>query len=69
VLQTFLDARAATLSVAVEHLSKADRAPALALGYETNLLIFAAVTAVAAAIWLGADADRPLAASAAQIKR
>jgi ACS family glucarate transporter-like MFS transporter len=68
VLQTFLDARAATLSVAVEHLSKADRAPALALGYETNLLIFAAVTAVAAAIWLGADADRPLAASAAQIK-
>jgi len=32
----------------------------LVLGYETNLLIFAAVTAAAAIVWLGADASRPL---------
>jgi hypothetical protein len=46
-------------------LSKADQVPALVLGYETNLLIFAAVTAVAAVVWLGADADRPLRADEA----
>jgi hypothetical protein len=29
-------------------------------GYETNLLIFAVVTAVSAVVWLGADAERPV---------
>src|SRR5262245_675674 len=60
VLQSYLNARAGELGLAVEGLSKEDKAPALVLGYETNLLIFAAVTAAAAIVWLGADASRPL---------
>jgi hypothetical protein len=60
VLQFYLDARAAELGVAAKELSKPDQAPALVLGYETNLLIFAAFTAAAAVVWLGADASRPL---------
>jgi MFS transporter, ACS family, glucarate transporter len=65
VLQYYLDAHAASLGVPAGQLSKADQVPALVLGYETNLLIFAAVTAVAAVVWLGADADRPLRADEA----
>jgi hypothetical protein len=38
----------------------AEHAPALVRGYEANLLIYAAVTAVAAIAWLGADAERPV---------
>ena len=37
-----------------------DKAMALVGGYEANLLIFAAATAVAAVVWLGADAERPV---------
>jgi MFS family permease len=60
ILQYYLNARAVELGLPSEQLSKADQAPALVLGYETNLLVFAAVTAVAAVVWLGADAERPL---------
>jgi MFS family permease len=38
----------------------AEKAAALVAGYQSNLLLFAAITAVAAVVWLGADAERPL---------
>lgn len=60
VLQYYLDAQAASLGVTVEGLPRPEKAMALVNGYETNLLIFAAVTAVAAVVWLGADAERPV---------
>jgi hypothetical protein len=63
-LQWYLDARASEIGIAVERLKEpewaTDRAAALVAGYETNLLIYAAVTLVAAIAWLGADAERPL---------
>jgi hypothetical protein len=60
VLQYFLDAKAAAVGMPVEGLPGPAKAAALLSGYETNLLIFAAVTAVAAVVWLGADAERPV---------
>jgi MFS transporter, ACS family, glucarate transporter len=60
VLQYYLDRRAAALGVSAGDLPAPEKTAALVLGYETNLLIFAAVTAGAAIVWLGADADRPL---------
>ena len=60
VLQWYLDERADVLGVAVEGLPGPEKAAALVSGYETNLLIFAAVTAAAAVAWLGADAERPV---------
>jgi MFS family permease len=60
VLQLYLDDRAATLGVPPGALAGPDKAAALVSGYETNLLIFAAVTAAAAVAWLGADAERPV---------
>jgi len=60
VLQYFLDGRAASLGVPAGHLPGPEKTAALVSGYETNLLIFAAVTAVSAVVWLGADAERPV---------
>jgi MFS transporter, ACS family, glucarate transporter len=60
VLQHALDERAAVVGVAVDRLTGPDKTAALVIGYETNLLIFAAATAVAAIAWLGADAERPI---------
>jgi predicted MFS family arabinose efflux permease len=60
VLQYYLDGQAVVVGVSVQELTDADKAPALVAGYEANLLIFAAITAVAALVWLGADAERPL---------
>jgi ACS family glucarate transporter-like MFS transporter len=64
VLQWYLDARASELGIAVERLRDrewaSERTAALAAGYEANLLIYAAVTLVAAIAWLGANAERPL---------
>jgi MFS transporter, ACS family, glucarate transporter len=60
VLQYYLDRRAAALGVTAGQLPPADKSAALVAGYEANLLIFAAVTALAAVVWLGADAERPL---------
>ena len=65
VLDWYLNAKASEVGVAVEALKeeawKPERSAALMLGYETNLLMFAVITAVAALFWLGADAERPLA--------
>src|SRR6476659_3102983 len=47
VLQHYLDATAAAVGVSVDALAGPDKSAALVGGYETNLLIFAAVTAVA----------------------
>jgi MFS transporter, ACS family, glucarate transporter len=64
ILQWYLDARASEIGIAAERLKDpewaADRAAALVAGYETNLLIYAAVTVVAAIAWLGANPERPL---------
>lgn len=60
VLAHFLEANAAATGVTVETLSEPFKTAALVSGYETNLLIFAAVTAVSAVVWLGADAERPV---------
>jgi predicted MFS family arabinose efflux permease len=69
VLDWYLASRSAAAGIAVEDLNKPEwhyvRAAALVDGYEANLLIFAAITAVAAIIWLGADAERPLSRSPA----
>ena len=61
VLQWYLDERATAVGVAAADLTGQDKAAALVSGYETNLLIFAAVTAASAVAWLGADAERPVA--------
>ena len=67
VLQYYLDGRASALGIPAESLKERefapDRAAALVAGYETNLLIFAAVTAVAALVWLGSNAERPVRAN------
>jgi hypothetical protein len=59
-----LDAKAGELGISVDALKdnawQAERSAALVLGYETNLLMFAVITAVAAVVWLGADAERPI---------
>jgi MFS transporter, ACS family, glucarate transporter len=64
VLQHYLDAAAAPLGVPADALKEpayhAERTAALVLGYEANLLIFAAVTMAAVFAWLGADAERPV---------
>jgi ACS family glucarate transporter-like MFS transporter len=64
VLQWYLDARASAIGIPVERLKEsewsADRAAALVTGYETNLLIYAVVTAFAAVVWLGSNAERPV---------
>jgi predicted MFS family arabinose efflux permease len=60
VLEYFLEAKAAATGVTVETMSEPARTAALVNGYETNLLIFAAVTSVSAVVWLGADAEKPL---------
>jgi MFS family permease len=64
VLERYLNAKANELGVAVETLKdetwKVERTAALVAGYETNLLMFAAITAVAAMVWLGVDAERPI---------
>lgn len=62
VLQYFLNRRAAAIGVPADQLASypVEKVAALVTGYETNLLIFAAVTAVAAIAWLGADAERPV---------
>lgn len=60
VLDRALNAKARLLDSTVSELSLADRTAALVVGYETNLLIFAATTAVAAIVWLGANAERRL---------
>jgi MFS family permease len=64
VLEWYLDAKAGELGISVDALKdnawQAERSAALVLGYETNLLMFAVITAVAAVVWLGADAERPI---------
>ncbi|MSR52146.1 MAG: MFS transporter [Gemmataceae bacterium] len=60
VLDRALNAKARLLDSTVGELSADDRTAALVVGYETNLLIFAAITAVAAIVWLGANAERRL---------
>ena len=55
-----LDYTAVLEELESEQLAAPDKAAALVGGYEANLLIFAAVTAVAALVWLGADAERPV---------
>jgi MFS family permease len=64
VLQWHLDARASQLGIATERLKDpewaTERAAALVAGYEANLLMYAAVTVIAAIAWLRADAERPI---------
>jgi MFS transporter, ACS family, glucarate transporter len=60
VLDRALAGRAAELATEVDKLAPSDRATGLVAGFETNLLIFGAVTTLAAVAWLGAHADRPL---------
>lgn len=64
VLESYLNEKADSLGIAVETLKqeawKPDRAAALVAGYEANLLMYAVITAAAAIVWLGTDAERPL---------
>ena len=60
VLDRAVRAKASLVDSTVSELSPDDRTAALVVGYETNLLIFAAITAVAAIVWLGANAERRL---------
>jgi len=60
VLDRALSVQATLVNSTVSDLSPDDRTAALVVGYETNLLIFAAITAVAAIVWLGANAERRL---------
>ena len=60
VLKEALSDHATAIGVSVADLAGPDKIAALAAGYQTNLLIFAAVTVVSALMWLGVDAERPV---------
>jgi predicted MFS family arabinose efflux permease len=60
VLELYQQQQATALGTTIRDLPTLERAAALVLGYQTNLLIFAAITLVAAGCWCFAHADRRL---------
>jgi MFS family permease len=64
VLQATLDARAAALHTAVDHLSREEKAAGLLPGYQINFLIFSGVYALAVLLWLRIDSTEPVSADA-----